>query len=147
MTQPITVTREIAAPPEVVYGYLTQSAKWARWQGAEATIEARPGGMFLMKMPDGATARGEFVELVPHQKVVFTWGWIDHPGVPPGSSTVEVAILDTEGGSRVTITHSGLPADEVEIHSLGWEHYFPRLAAAAEGADLGPDQGPGAGKG
>lgn len=147
MSDPIRVSREIAAPPEVVYEYLTESTKWSRWQGAGATIEARPGGMFLMTMPDGATARGEFVELVPNERVVFTWGWIDHPGVPPGSSTVEIEIMEAPSGSRVTITHDGLPEDEVGIHTLGWEHYLPRLASVSEGKAPVPDQSPAAGAG
>lgn len=142
MTDAIQVSRFIAAPPRVVYGYLTESTKWSRWQGAEAEIEARPGGLFLMKMPDGATARGEFVELVPDRRVVFTWGWIDHPGVPPGSSTVEIDIASHEQGSNVTITHRGLPADEIELHTLGWNQHLPRLAAAAEGKQSDLDQAP-----
>lgn len=96
-----------------------------------------------MKMPDGATARGQFVELVPDSKVVFTWGWVDHPGVPPGSSTVEIEITVEEGGSLVTLTHHDLPDDEVQVHRLGWEHYVPRLARAAEGSELDRDMGPG----
>ncbi|HEX6221365.1 MAG TPA: SRPBCC domain-containing protein [Acidimicrobiia bacterium] len=143
MTPPLTVSRRIAAPPGVVYSYLTESAKWSRWQGSRSDLDARPGGMFLMTMPDGARARGEFVELVPDERVVFTWGWVDHPEVPPGSSTVEIAIRPDADGSIVTITHRDLPADEVEMHRMGWEHYLPRLAAVAEGHDVEPDRGPG----
>lgn len=142
MTRPIVVTRLIAAPPKVVYSYLTEAARWMRWQGAEATIEARPGGIFVMKMPDGAIARGQFVELVPEERVVFTWGWVDHPGVPPGSSTVQIEISADGDGSLVTLTHSDLPPDEVENHTLGWSHYLPRLATVAEGRDIEPDRGP-----
>jgi uncharacterized protein YndB with AHSA1/START domain len=141
VSPPIVVTRHVAATPEVVYSYLTESAKWARWQGAEAAIEARPGGIFVMRMPDGATARGQFVELVPGERVVFTWGWVDHPGVPPGSSTVEIEISDEDGGSRVTLTHRDLPDEEVATHTRGWERYLPRLAAVARGDQVEPDRG------
>lgn len=142
MTRPIVVTRLIAAPPKVVYSYLTEASRWMRWQGADATIEARPGGIFVMKMPDGAIARGQFVELVPEERVVFTWGWVDHPGVPPGSSTVQIAITADGDGSLVTLTHSDLPPEEVDIHILGWQHYLPRLAIVAEGGDVEADTGP-----
>lgn len=143
MTRPIVVSRHIAAAPEVVYSYLTEAAKWSRWQGEEATIEARSGGIFVMKMPGGATARGQFVELVPNRRVVFTWGWIDHPGVPPGSSTVEIEIVGDSNGSLVTLTHRDLPDDEIVVHTTGWDHYLPRLAAAAEGQEVEVDRGPG----
>jgi len=140
---PVVVSRRISAPPEVVYSYLTESAKWSEWQGVEATIEAREGGIFVMKMADGTTARGQFLELTPNRRVVFTWGWVDQPGVAPGSSTVEVEIAEHGSGSLVTLSHHGLPAEEIEVHTMGWEHYVPRLAAAAEGQPLDPDRGPG----
>lgn len=142
MTTPIVVTRHIGAPPEVVYSYLTESTRWSNWQGEDAAIDARPGGLFVMRMPDGATARGQFVELVPDRKVVFTWGWVDHPGVPPGSSTVEIEISVEGDGSLVTLVHSELPSDEVEVHRLGWEHYLPRLARVCEQGEIEPDPGP-----
>jgi uncharacterized protein YndB with AHSA1/START domain len=141
--QPLVVTRRIEAPPAVVYSYLTNSEKWSRWQGHEATIEARAGGIFVMSMPNGTSARGQFLELIPDEKVVFTWGWIDNPGLPPGSSTVEIDIVADAGGSLVTLRHHDLPADEIEMHTVGWGHYLPRLAAVSEGRDLGPDPGPG----
>lgn len=143
MADPIIVTRHIAAPPAEVYRYLTDSDLWARWQGSEATIHARPGGLFLMSAPNGHRARGEFVELIPEERVVFTWGWVDHPGVPPGSSTVEIELSSTDGGTLLTLTHRDLPPDEIDLHVAGWNHYLPRLATAAEGGDPGQDKVPG----
>lgn len=139
MPEPIVVRRRIAAPPSIVYGYLTDSELWARWQGVGAMIEATPGGIFGISMPNGQRARGQFVELEPHRKVVFSWGWVDHPGVPPGSSTVEIELVADEGGTMVTLTHTGLPPEEIDAHRLGWDHYIPRLASVAEGGDPGPD--------
>ncbi len=94
----------------------------------------------MVEMPIGATARGEFVELVPDRRVVFTWGWVDHPGVPPGSSTVTIELIPDDGGTLVRLTHDGLPDEEVPLHVAGWEHYLPRLAMLAEGGDPGPDR-------
>lgn len=143
MPEPIVVRRRIAAPPSIVYGYLTDSELWARWQGVGATIEATPGGIFGISMPNGQRARGQFVELEPHRRVVFSWGWVDHPGVPPGSSTVEIDLVADEGGTMVTLTHTGLPPEEIDVHRLGWDHYIPRLAIVAEGGDPGRDTGAG----
>lgn len=142
MTQPIVVTRRVAASPSVVYSYLTESSKWARWQGAEAVIEPVTGGNFTMRMPDGKTARGQFVELVPNRRVVFTWGWVGHPRVPPGSSTVEIEITVDGDGSLITLTHRGLPPEELRIHSLGWDHYMNRLGRLVETGEIEPDRGP-----
>lgn len=143
MTEPLVVTQRVAAPPDVVYTYLTESAKWAKWQGADAAIEPRPGGIFVMTMPDGAVATGQFLELVPDRKVVFTWGWSGHPNLPAGSSRVAIELLSDDGGTLITLTHSELPADEMETHTRGWNWYLPRLAAAAQGDLVEPDRGPG----
>lgn len=137
----LVVERHVAAPPESVYLYLTDSARWSRWQGVDATIEARPGGLFRMAMATGLTARGQFIDLEQDRRIVFSWGWIDHPGLPPGSSTVEIELIPTEDGTLIKLTHHGLPPDEVDLHRHGWERYLPRLGQAASGLDPGPDDG------
>jgi uncharacterized protein YndB with AHSA1/START domain len=136
------VERRVAAPPSAVYAYLTDSNRWARWQGVDATIEARPGGLFRILMPAGQTARGQFVELVPDRRVVFTWGFVDVPGIPPGSTTVEIDLIPEGDATLVRLTHRGLRDDDVAVHRVGWEHYVPRLVAAASGVDPGPDSTP-----
>lgn len=139
----ITLQRFISAPPSTVYRFLTESDKWELWQGIGADLDPQPGGGFGMDMGNGMKARGQFVELVPDSKVVFTWGWVGHPAIPPGSTTVEIT-LETEGaGTRLTLTHLSIPDDEVAMQQMGWTHYLPRLADIAAGRDPGIDQGPG----
>jgi uncharacterized protein YndB with AHSA1/START domain len=139
----VRVERRVAAPPAAVYAYLTESDRWASWQGEEATIEPQPGGLFRMRMGTGETARGQFVELVPDRRVVFTWGWVDVPGVPPGSTTVEIELVAEGDGTMIRLTHRDLPADDAPTHEAGWRHYLTRLGARAEGLEPGPDPGPG----
>lgn len=139
----IVLEQRIAAPPSTVYRYLTESDKWKLWQGVNAHLDPRVGGAFSMSMADGMNARGQFVELVPGERVVFTWGWVDRPGIPPGSTTVEIT-LDPDGeGTLLTLTHRSVPDDEVPLQRMGWGHYLPRLALAASGQEPGPDPGPG----
>jgi len=137
----LVVERRVSAPPSSVYAYLTESERWARWQGVNATIEARPGGVFRILMPAGQTARGQFVELVPDRRVVFTWGFVDAPGIPPGSTNVEIDLLPDGDATLVRLTHRGLRAEDVPQHRVGWEHYTARLDAVARGRDPGPDTG------
>lgn len=136
------VERHVAAEPAAVYAYLTDAERWARWQGQEATIEARPGGLFRMVMGTGQCARGQFVELVPDERVVFTWGWIDQPDLPPGSTTVEIDLEQRDGGTLIRLTHRGLLPDQREVHQMGWDHYLERLVVCARGGDPGPDRLP-----
>jgi uncharacterized protein YndB with AHSA1/START domain len=139
----LTVEQLVSAPPSTVYRYLTESAKWVMWQGETASIDARPGGRFSMVMANGMTAEGEFVELVPDVRVVFTWGWVNHPDLPPGSTTVEIVLSEVRTGTRVILTQRPLPEGEWDRHQVGWLHYLPRLAKASAGEDPGPDPGPG----
>ena len=139
----IALEQRIAAPPSTVYRYLTESEKWLLWQGASASIDAIEGGIFSMVMRNGMKARGQFVELVKNTRVVFTWGWVDRPGIPPGSTTVEIDLVSDGEGTLLVLTHRNLPEDEVPEHKTGWVYHLPRLAAVAAGQDPGPDVGPG----
>ena len=71
---------------------------------------------------------------------MFTWGWQDHPVVPPGSTTVEVTLGATDEGTLVRLTHRGLPDPEpVAHHGQGGERDVARLTIAATRGDPGPD--------
>jgi uncharacterized protein YndB with AHSA1/START domain len=138
----IRIERRIAAPRADVYRHLTDSVRWARWQGQSAEVEPLPGGRFRLEMANGATAEGRFIELVPDQRVTFSWGWRGSPTVPPGSSTVDIELVPDGEGTLVRLTHRGLPAEERTIHLMGWEMYLPRLGVAATGGDPGPEPVP-----
>jgi uncharacterized protein YndB with AHSA1/START domain len=83
---------------------------------------------------------GEFVEVAPYSRVVFTWGWELQPlAVPPASTRVEVSLLPDDGATVVRIAHMDLPGVAVAFHQAGWEHYAERLKLAATGEDLDRD--------
>ena len=48
------------APIEEVFGYFTVAERMAEWQGVEAKLDPRPGGLWWCRYADGAVARGEF---------------------------------------------------------------------------------------
>ena len=137
----VTITRRIAAAPATVFSFFTDAQRWISWQGVDSVIDAQPGGVLRIRMPGGQVASGEFVEVVPNRRLVFTWGWEgDAPPVPPGSSTVVIELEPDEAGTLLRLTHSELVSPEVaEHHRQGWERYLERLAARAAGGDPGPD--------
>lgn len=136
----LVVTETIHAPAETVFALLTDPAQYVRWMGSGATLEPTPGGTYRSEIRDGLVAAGEFVAVDPPHRVVFTWGWVGHPVLPPGASTVEVVLTEGDGITTVTLTHRGLPsADEHDNHRDGWELYLGRLAVVAPGGDPGPD--------
>jgi uncharacterized protein YndB with AHSA1/START domain len=139
----IVVTRRVRAAPERVYGFFTDAALWARWQGTSATVDAKPGGVLQVAIDPGGSgvAEGRFVELEPFERIVFTWGWASSPlsTMPPGSTVVTVHLRADGDGTLVTLTHDSLPQEEREIHQAGWSLYLDRLVIVAEGGDPGPD--------
>jgi len=76
MTEPLVVRREtqIAAPPAAVFAFLTDPEKILNWMGTEATTEAHPGGLYLLKGCGGErarVARGAFREGVPVHRLAY----------------------------------------------------------------------------
>jgi uncharacterized protein YndB with AHSA1/START domain len=144
MTEPFMVRREtqIAAPPATVFAFLTDPEKIIGWMGTEAQTEMHPGGLYLLKGVRGRAARGAFREVVPVHRLAYSFGWEGSDVVPPGSSLVEIDLIDHDGGTLLRMVHSGLPnAAQCAGHDKGWAHYFGRLALAAAGQDPGVDHG------
>jgi uncharacterized protein YndB with AHSA1/START domain len=154
----------IAARPETVFEFFTDPAKMVQWMGAEATLDPRPGGVcrIVFKMPDPiiefigagfAESRasrlrpdgvnpvlGEFVEVDPHRRIAFTWGYEKELfAMPPQSTAVEVILTPDGEGTILRLIHRRLPTGAAAFHYAGWDHFLPRLALAAGGGDPGPD--------
>ena len=129
----------IEARPETVFELFTDPEQYVRWKGRAAKLDPRPGGEFRAEVNDQAVAVGEFVEVDPPRRVVFTWGWEGNEAVPPGSSTVEVTMEPDGEGTMLRLVHRGLPAPAVADHTHGWDHYLARLAVVGAGGDPGPD--------
>jgi uncharacterized protein YndB with AHSA1/START domain len=137
----VVVERKVKARPEEVFKYFADPVRWMFWQGVEAEIELKPGGIFRVNVTGDGFASGRFLEVVENRRVVFTWGW-EVPGsaVPPGSSTVVIELDGDDKETVIRLTHSGLPAEELNDHQQGWNHYVDRLAIASAGGDPGPDR-------
>jgi uncharacterized protein YndB with AHSA1/START domain len=144
-TEGIAVEREleIAASPETVWELLADPAEATRWMGQAASFDLRPGGAYRVDVIPGNVARGEFVEIDPPRRLVFTWGWESGGSadlVPPGSTTVEFELEPRGDGTLLRFRHRDLPsAESAASHSHGWDHYLGRLAVVAAGGDPGVD--------
>ena len=138
MTDPDTTvveqTLRIAARPETVWQYWTDPKLMCDWWGAAAQLEPAPGGMCRVEMDGGPVMRGEYLELVPYERIVFTFGWEPTDGappLPPGSTRVEVSLVAHDGDTILTVRHT-IPAVQADLHRSGWEAFLPRLVAAVE---------------
>ena len=104
------------------------------------TRSARPGGDYRVNISGHERVSGEGIEIVPHRRLVFTWGWEDGAlPVAPGQSTVEISLEPDGDGTLVRLTHRDLPQGMHAFHTIGWDYALPRLAVVAAGGDPGPD--------
>ena len=131
----------IDATPETVFPFLTETEKYLQWEGTEGELDARPGGIFRVLIAGEHQSAGEFVEVVPNEKVSYTFGWeMEGNPIVPGSTLVTITLEPEGTKTRLRLVHSGLPDDQaVAEHGHGWAHYLERLSIVVTGGTVGPD--------
>ncbi len=115
LTQPsLTLTRRLRATPAKVFAAWTDPEKIVRWFGPEQTIvdsvsadmDVRVGGHFRIsfRTDDGEyhEVGGRYLEVVPDQRLVFSWAW---HSTPERQSQVTVALRDEGDVTLLTLTH------------------------------------------
>lgn len=124
----LTLKRRLNAPPAKIYRAWTDAAKISRWFGPEdaeilrAETDVRVGGRFriVFRGPDGEEhdVGGVYREVVPNQKLVFTWAW---RSTPERESLVTVALKRDGDGTLLTLLHEQF-FDEAarDRHGRGW---------------------------
>jgi len=125
------VEREVTVPatPDEVWPAVTRSGEVSAWFGADAELDARPGGHGVFRWPDG-TERHVVVEAVePGRRLCFRWLPFQRTAtgamVTLRSTRVEITLDEVPGGTRVRVV-------EREPFSLGdgRPHASTRLLAA-----------------
>src|SRR5204863_9330095 len=121
----------IKAPRERVYAAWTDAAQMKQWFGPENVqtreliADARVGGTFRWDLTNSEgeemTMRGEYRELQPGKKIVFTWQWQDDEDWREHVSVVTVELTDHGADTEVRLIHEQLPSTESrDRHSEGW---------------------------
>lgn len=75
-------TLRIEASPETVWRYWTDPARMCDWWGVRAELDPQPGGNCRVELENGGTMRGEYLELDPFERIVFSFGWEVAEGGP-----------------------------------------------------------------
>jgi uncharacterized protein YndB with AHSA1/START domain len=122
----LTATVRIGAPPADVFPYFVNPALMIQWIGEWADLHPEPGGTFALDFSK-TPVRGEYVEVEPPRRVVFTWGVAGRDSLPPGSTTVEVVLTADGPGTVVELFHHDLPPGEFDSHLEGWTTMLGRL--------------------
>lgn len=138
MPHTIRLHRVLPAKPERVYrAFIDPDAKvkWLPPYGFTCKVhhhDARVGGTYKMAFANFTTGNshswtGEFVELVPNQRVRYT-DRFDDPNMP-GEMHVTVDINEVFCGTEINITQEGVP-DVIPAAGcyLGWQESLTQLA-------------------
>jgi uncharacterized protein YndB with AHSA1/START domain len=134
---PIVSEVHIDAPPELVFAFFVEPDKLSEWLCESATLDPRPGGVNRQVHrtgddDEGITMEGEFIEVVPYERVSFSWGYTEPRMQPrPKSTTVEVTFTPTERGTHVVLEHRGLEGSARKDHAQGWLELFGQRLPAA----------------
>jgi uncharacterized protein YndB with AHSA1/START domain len=154
MSEPetVAVSVSLAAPPEIVFPFFTDQARYVEWMGEEAVLEATPGGLYHVQMGDGFGVDGTFLELDPPTRVVFTWGWALNAGkqvrsgpqddatLLPGSTRVVVTLAKEGSGTFLSLQHHDLATKLLrDNHQIAWRTYLGRLVVRVAGGHPGPE--------
>ncbi len=147
MSASVSTSVVINAEPATVWKFMSDQARFLSWMTSVpgmpapsgSMFEPKPGGVLRILFPNGGAAKGSVVEIDPPRKLVFTWGYdpdVAKTGLGPGSSRVELTIRAVDGGTLVTLTHTGPMSEELaKGHEQGWRHSLSQLAlqSAMEG--------------
>jgi len=134
--------RVLRTSPAKVYRAFLEAGAMSKWlppHGFTCTVhhlEARVGGTFRLSFHNfssgnGHSFGGEYLELVPHERIRYTDRFED-PNLP-GVIEVTVSLQAVICGTALNITQSGIPeAIPLEMCYLGWQESLLQLAALVE---------------
>ncbi len=154
----IVIERTFEAPLELIWQMWVQPEHFKKWYGPTgftvpiAEMDVRVGGkhLFCMESPDGNMkmwSTGEYKEVVPNKRLIYTDSPADENGnvvsssavgMPDGyPATTEVTILleDLGGRTKMTMTHAGVPAGKGA--NDGWEQAFAKMTDYIETVHVG----------
>ena len=131
--KPLTVDMEIEiiAPAEKVWAFLASVEGMQSWLGPKV-YNPKLGGEIKFFVDTGENKyniNGEVVVFDPPKSLAFTWNEHQVGGQPwPEPTTVTITLNPTEGGTRVTLVHSGFEAlpqiyrkEQFDSYVEGWK--------------------------
>jgi uncharacterized protein YndB with AHSA1/START domain len=126
MTYDFKLSCTLPASPQAVYDAWLDSAAHSAMTGARAKIVKRVGGDHSAW---DSYITGKTLELVPGERIVQSWRTTEFAGDDP-DSTIAVELKPTKTGTRLTLTHSGVPDGQTSYENGGWhDNYFAPMKA------------------
>jgi len=141
-TNTVRFHRVLCASPEKIYRAFLDADARAKWlppngfTGRVHHLDAKVGGTYRMSFTNFTTGNshsfgGEFLELVPHERIRHT-DKFDDPNLP-GEMQTTISLKKVSCGTELTIVQEGLPdAVPPEACCLGWQESLVLLAKLVE---------------
>jgi len=141
-TNTIRLHRVLRATPERVYKAFLDGDAMSKWlppngfTGKVHHIDARVGGTYKMSFTNFSTGKshsfgGEYLELVPHERIRYT-DRFDDPNLP-GEIQTTVILKKVSCGTELNIVQEGVPdVIPAEACYLGWQESLNLLAKLVE---------------
>lgn len=138
----IRLYRVLRGTPEKVYRAFLDGDAMSKWlppngfTGKVHHMDARIGGTYKMSFTNFSTGKshsfgGEFLELVPHERIRYT-DRFDDPNLP-GEIRTTVVLKKVSCGAELTIVQEGVPeVIPAEACYLGWQESLNLLAQLVE---------------
>lgn len=132
----LNLSRSYPVAPERVWRAWTDPQALKQWFRPNGSFsiplvetDVRAGGRFriLMKDPKGEEfdLTGVYREVVPHRKLVMTWGWKNQPGQ---ESLLTVSLKPSGEGTRLELRHERyLDMENQPTHEQGWNGALDQL--------------------
>lgn len=120
MKTEFSLSAQFAVKPETLYKAWLSSKQHSEMTGSAARVEARVGGRFSAW--DGYIT-GKTLELHEPARIVQAWRTGEFADSDP-DSRVEIDLVAVEGGTRLTLTHSNIPAGQAASYQSGWEEWY-----------------------
>jgi len=117
-----TIRQKISIPasPEEVYEAFMDAKKHSAFTGSKATCDPKVGGKFTA-WDDYIS--GKNLKLEKGKKIVQEWITTEWPeGYPP--SKLELTFKKAEGGTEISMVHSGVPAEQAADIKKGWIDFY-----------------------
>ncbi len=136
-TRSLEMSLTIDAPAATVYQALTDEDTIGKWFASKAISQTRVGGELILFFVRGRDAdsdkhhfrRCRFRELVPHQRIAFSW--------PAGDTNVTIDLREDQGRTTLHLRHEGWQCGSehdaaFEGHSSGWTFFLNNLKSFLE---------------
>lgn len=132
------ITRTFRASREKVFRAWTEPEALKRWFAPDDAFDTRilhfdprPGGRYRIDMRKGDVSHivaGEYREVNPPERLVFTWKWENHPERGTEDTIVTLEFLDHGGSTELVLTHERFPDAAIrDDHNKGWTGCLDRL--------------------